>query len=156
MRRPATARCSKGFTLVELAITLLVLGVLAAVAYPTFMDSVRKGRRSEAFASVAALQQAQERWRTNRANYTTTLSDLGLPSTSSTGLYTLSLEAPPAPATLATGYVVTAVAASGRSQDADGACRKLSVFVDRGTIQYGSCATCSVFSYAATDACWKP
>ena len=56
-----------GFTIVELTIALVVVGVLASIALPSFMDAIRKSRRSDAFAALSAVQQAQERWRGNNA-----------------------------------------------------------------------------------------
>ena len=154
-RRPGWAGRPRGFTLIELLIGIVVLGILAAVAYPSFMESIRKGRRSEAFGSLGALQQAQERWRSNHAAYTTTLSDLNIGSTTASGYYTLSLGEPPSPATLNNGYVVTAQANAGTSQANDGECRKLSVLVDRGSVKYAGCASCSTFTYSASHACWS-
>lgn len=144
----------RGFTLIELLIGVVIVGILAAVAYPAFMDAIRKSRRSEAIAAVAALQQAQERWRTNRPTYSTTITELIPSATTSSGYYTLSLAQPPSPSTTATGYVVTAVGVSGTTQANDAQCRKLSVLVDRGTVKYAGCGSCSTFTYAASDPCW--
>lgn len=149
---PIARRCRAGFTLIELMVALAVTGILLAVALPSFMDSIRKGRRSEAFAALSALQLAQERWRSNNALYTQNLSDLSLTSpTGPGGYYELTVVGSTA---TATGYVATA---NGRvsSQVNDGQCAKLSVQVDRGAILVASCASCTTFSYAATDPCWK-
>jgi type IV pilus assembly protein PilE len=151
---PAT-RHQAGFTLIELLITIIVLGVLVAVAFPTMMESVRKGRRSEAVAALAAMQQAQERWRSNNPNYSTTLSDLGLTSaTTRSGYYTLQATAASASAPLATGYALTADG-SGSTQANDGQCGKLSVQVVGGEVKYASCKSCSTFTYSLADACWS-
>ena len=141
-----------GFSLIEVLIAIVILAVLLSLAYPSFMDSIRKGRRSEAFAAIAGLQQAQERWRTNHANYTVTLSDLSLPA--STTYYDLTIAAPPSPADIATGYVVTASGRSGTSQASDANCRNLSVMVDKGSIKYAGCGSCSTFTYTPTQECW--
>lgn len=133
-----------GFTLIELMITVAVVGILAAIAYPSFMDSIRKSHRTDAFAALSAVQQAQERWRSNQSAYTTALTPLpsasspglGLNATSSKGYYSINIDA-----ANATGYTVTATAASGTSQAADGNCKKLSVRMDRGNIDYGAAAT---------------
>ena len=145
---------SAGFTIPELMIALLVLGVLTAVALPSFIDSIRKGRRSEAFAALAAMQQAQERWRTNKATYTVDLAELGLPGSSKYYDFTLS---PPSAvaADRAFGYIVTAVGKDGTSQANDAQCRKLSVLVDKGSVKYAGCGSCETFTYSTQDACWK-
>jgi len=142
-----------GFTLIELMIAVAILAILTAVAFPSFLDSVRKGRRAEAFSGLAGLQQAQERWRTNNANYTTTIGNLGVGS--STPYYDLTVSAPSANAAdLAIGYIVTAVGKTGTSQANDSQCRKLSVWVDRGSVKYAGCGSCSTFTYSASNACW--
>jgi len=142
-----------GFTLIELMIALVILGIVTAIAFPSFLDSVRKGRRAEAFSGLAGLQQAQERWRTNNANYTTTIGNLGVGS--STPYYDLTVSAPSANAAdLAIGYIVTAVGKTGTSQANDSQCRKLSVWVDRGSVKYAGCGSCSTFTYSASNACW--
>jgi type IV pilus assembly protein PilE len=143
---------SRGFTLVELAIVVVVVAILGAVAYPLFIDSIRKGRRSEAMSALAALQQAQERWRSSNPAYTATLSSLNVPGTTSPGgYYTLSVSGH-----TDVGYTAVAVAVSSKSQAHDGTCAVLGVRVLRGNISYGSCSGCSApSSYAASDACWK-
>ena len=139
-----------GFTLIELMVAVVVVGILLAVALPSFMDSIRKGRRSEAFTALAAIQQAQERWRSNRAAYTTTLADLGVTSAvTAGGYYTLSIVS-----ASATGYVLTAVGSG--SQLNDGQCANLGVEMNGGAIGYASCTGCatSTFTYAASNRCW--
>ena len=67
------SRASAGFTLIEIMIVAVVLALLAAVALPSFLDSLRKSRRAEAFTALSAVQQAQERWRSNNAAYAANL-----------------------------------------------------------------------------------
>lgn len=152
MKQPGRTRRSppRGFTLVELIITLVVISVLLAVALPTFIDSIRKGRRSEAFTALSSIQQAQERWRGNRPNYGT-LTELGIAASSApSGYYALSVSG-----ASATGYTIVADG-SGSTQRGDGTCAILGMKVVAGTITYASCASCSVagLSYTATNACW--
>lgn len=142
------ARLQRGFTVIELVIAVIVVGVLTAVALPSFLDSMRKGRRSEAFSALSAVQQAQERWRSNRASFTGTLSDLGINATTNPGgYYTLSI-ASASP----TGYEIQAQAAG--SQVNDTQCTKLGVKVEAGAISYGGCSGCSTLTFAPTNSCW--
>ena len=148
-KKSLARRRLNGFTLIELMIAVAVVGILLAVALPSFLDSIRKGRRAEAFAALSAIQQAQERWRSNNALYGT-LSNLTIVSSTSGGNYTLAVTA-----NTATGYEATADG-SGSGQRNDGQCTKLSVRVDRGAITYASCTGSGcTFTYAATDRCWS-
>jgi type IV pilus assembly protein PilE len=147
-------RSGHGFTLIELMIAVVVVAILAAVAMPTFMDSIRKSRRSEAFAALASLQQAQERWRANNALYTATLTDLNVAG--ATKYYDLTVSGPSANAAdRAFGYIATAVGKAGTSQGDDAQCRKLSVWVDKGSIKYAGCGSCSSFTYSPSNECWS-
>ena len=148
---PAVRRHPRGFSLIELMIAVAIAGILLAVALPAYQDSTRKGRRADAFAAVAAIQQSQERWRANNPEYSTSLDSTHLRVTEPT-LYSLSISAPASPATLATGYIITA---EGRGAQAADKCKKLSLLVVDGNISYAGCETCSSFTYSATNACWS-
>ncbi|WP_233200834.1 type IV pilin protein [Limnohabitans sp. G3-2] len=71
------ARPSHGWTLAELLITLALMGVLAALALPTYQQQQRQARRSDGQAALLQLQVAQARWRSQHDRYTESLSDLG-------------------------------------------------------------------------------
>ncbi len=55
-------RTRKGFTLVELAVVIVIIGVLAAFGVPKFLSSVEKSKATEAFNYLSAVQGAEERY----------------------------------------------------------------------------------------------
>ncbi|MBF5005089.1 type IV pilin protein [Diaphorobacter sp. NR2-3-3-1] len=67
-----------GFTLIELMITVAVVGILAAIAYPSYQEYVIRSRRTEGMALLSDAAAKQERWRAQNGSYTTTVSDLRL------------------------------------------------------------------------------
>lgn len=150
-----TPRSWRGFTLIELMIAVAILAIVGSLAYPSFMGSIRKGRRAEAFAALSAVQQAQERWRGSNATYSSNLTaappaGLGLAATTAGGLYSISLTN-----TSATGYEVSATAVSGTSQVHDGNCAKLGVRMAGGNLTYAGAGAAGTLAYAATNLCWN-
>lgn len=115
----------RGFTLIELMIAVAIVGIIVAIALPNYNSHIRKTRRSDAVASIIQIQQAQERFRSNNAAYTTALTTaspngLGLTSTSKEGYYTLSVTS-----AATSSYTITATAATGSSQASDSGCTAL-------------------------------
>src|ERR1041384_3943265 len=62
-------RGRKGFTLVELAVVIIIIGVLAAFAVPRFLDSVERSKAAEAFNYMSAVRAAQERYQVRQGTY---------------------------------------------------------------------------------------
>jgi type IV pilus assembly protein PilE len=60
---------NRGFTLIELMITIAIVAIIAAIAIPSYTDYVRKGRRSQAVSELGRLQMTLERWRADNASY---------------------------------------------------------------------------------------
>jgi len=71
----------RGFTLVELAVVVVIIGVLAAFAVPRFMASVERSKAAEAFNFLASIQSAQERYHARQGTYAGDLTDLDIKMT---------------------------------------------------------------------------
>lgn len=71
-----------GFTLIELMITVAIVGILAAVAYPSYQQHITKTRRAEAKVCLSELAQFMERFYTTNLRYDvdTGGTDVALPS----------------------------------------------------------------------------
>ncbi len=142
---------ARGFTLIEVLIAVVVVGVLGMVALPTFLDAIRKSRRAEAISTLATLQQAQERFRSNNATYADNdvlTSSLQVNTTTASGYYTIAITA-----ASATGYTATATGVTGTSQANDGNCKVLGVQMAAGNLSYGAGAT-STINWTDPNRCW--
>jgi type IV pilus assembly protein PilE len=105
---------ARGFTLIELMITVAIVGILAAIAYPSYLDQVRKSRRADAQSALMQAANRQERFYTTQYTYTDTLgaNGLGMASETENEFYVLSIESADAD-----GFEVTATAQNDQTND---------------------------------------
>ncbi|QYJ98702.1 prepilin-type N-terminal cleavage/methylation domain-containing protein [Shewanella alkalitolerans] len=68
----------KGFTLIEVMIVVVIIGILAAIAYPSYIDFVTKSGRSEGVAAVMRAANLQEQYYLDNRQYASSMADLGL------------------------------------------------------------------------------
>ena len=71
-------RAGHGFTLLELMIVVAIVGILASIAYPSYMDHVRKGNRAKAQAFLMDVAQRQQNYLLVHRQYADDLSKLGV------------------------------------------------------------------------------
>lgn len=149
-------RKHKGFTLLELMITVAVITILATIAYPAYQDYVLRAKRADAKAGLLSLRQAQEKYRANCVQYAdgihsstrTCVSggdhDLVHGATSPDGNYNLSISNAGS-----TTYKLTATATG--SQTADSDCKTLSIDQDGTKTSTNS----SDADSTSTGNCWS-
>lgn len=143
-RRPPTG----GFSVVELVVVMAVIGILAALAYPSLRAHWLKARRADAHNALMQLQQAQERWRADHRSYATA-AELEAPATSLEGHYRLSVTgASPS------GYELRADAVGG--QQGDAACRVMALRQAEGAVhRLAGTDTLAPEAALAARRCWS-
>ena len=120
------------FTLIELMIVVAIIGIIAAIAYPSFSEYTKKARRSDGKAAMLSILIAQKKFRGNCPTYAATLNgtdgwdcDKALPvsSTTENDYYTISLSG-------ANGNSLTVTATAKGVQTSDSSCTPLTITIN--------------------------
>lgn len=69
---------ARGFTLIELMIAVAVIGILAAIAYPSYIDQIRKSQRAQAQALLMNISARQQQMLLDTRSYASTVSALNI------------------------------------------------------------------------------
>ena len=96
-----------GFTLVELAVVVVIIGVLAAFAVPRFLSSVERSKAAEAFNYLATTHSAMERYHARQGTYATLLTDIDTEMGSPEYFTVGGIAIPTSETSLETGWEVT-------------------------------------------------
>jgi type IV pilus assembly protein PilE len=110
-----------GFTLVELMIVVVIAAILAAVAYPNYVDQVRKTHRASARAALSDVASRQEQYFLDNKVYADDVAaDLGISATVDDGAYVLSVVAATAGCPINRCYVLQATPQGSQAPDVCG------------------------------------
>ena len=78
-------RSKRGMTLIELLIVIVIVGILAAIAVPTYTNYIQRARRADAKVALEQVRATQEMWRAEKGSYGTLAqiqTTMGAPATS--------------------------------------------------------------------------
>ncbi|MCG5061236.1 MAG: type IV pilin-like G/H family protein [Limnoraphis sp. WC205] len=68
----------EGFTLIELLVVIIIIGILSAIALPSFLNQANKAKESEAKQYLSAINKGQQAYYTENSKFTTDISTLGV------------------------------------------------------------------------------
>lgn len=145
MKKQLSRHRLQGFTLIELMITVVIIGIIAAIALPSYSNQVTKSRRADAYACLLDAAQRQEAFYYQNNVYTVTLTDLGYAAgTVNCGddaNYTLT-SAAGANGAIASSYLLTATRANAQAGDSlcgDLTLSSIGVKGESGTLDAQAC-----------------
>lgn len=107
----------RGFSLIELMIALAIMGILVAVAMPSYQSYVRKGRRADAQQFMLNLAQLNQRYFLDNRSFTNTVSTLATTPTSVSSYYTITITVDAGPPAT---FSIAAAPTGGQASDSCG------------------------------------
>ncbi len=139
---------SSGFTLIEVMIVVVIVGILIAVALPGYQNSLQKGRRADAKAALLDVAGRQEQYMLDRGTYTNDMTELGFgadPMVSEEQHYTVdATDCSGGTTDLNRCYLITATPRAGSPQVDDARCTTIVLNSNGAKTATGS----------DTDSCW--
>ncbi|MGK7940254.1 MAG: type IV pilin-like G/H family protein [Crocosphaera sp.] len=78
LQHVAKKRKEEGFTLIELLVVIIIIGILSAIALPSFLNQANKAKQSEARTYVGSMNRAQQSNFLEKTKFTTDINALGL------------------------------------------------------------------------------
>ena len=119
----------RGFTLSELMIVVVIVGILATIAYPAYQDQIRKSRRIDAKNALMNVANRQEQFILDRSTYTLNMTQLGFgadPMVSEDGYYAVDAVVG-ACGVVPRCFTLTATPVAGTTQAGDSKCATFSL-----------------------------
>jgi type IV pilus assembly protein PilE len=117
-------RHMRGVTLLELMIVVVIVGILATIAYPNYREFVARAKRNEAKAALLQIAQNQERFYLQNNTYTTDMTQLGFPMA---GGYITDTESYSITVTVADANDFTAIATYQKADNEAGKCQTFNI-----------------------------
>lgn len=128
LNRPATPHCMSGVTLLELMVVVVVVGILAAIAVPSYRQYTMRTHRVEAKSALLQLAANQERFYLQNNTYTTDLAALGFSGGATENrVYTLAIAAANTTTFTATATPTPGGGTNGVNQAADVDCASFTI-----------------------------
>lgn len=113
-----TRGMQQGFSLIELMVAVAIVGILAAVAFPSYQNYVVKGNRAAAQAFMMDVENRQKQYLLDARSYAADLATLNMAAPSDvSNFYTVTIAASAAPP----AFTITATPITGSKQESDGA-----------------------------------
>jgi type IV pilus assembly protein PilE len=106
-----------GFTLVELMIVIIIVGILASVAYPAYRDQVLRSARSDARTALQNGLARQEQFFLDNRSYAANLAQIDLDAATDNDHYTVSIDAATAGCPITRCYSMRATPQGGQTDD---------------------------------------
>ncbi|MBE8168135.1 MAG: type IV pilin protein [Shewanella sp.] len=138
---------AKGFTLIELMITVAIIGILASIAYPSYVDYVARAARSDALSALLEVANLEEQYYLDHRAYTDDMKKLGFsasPFEVENRLYNVST------VVVNASFTVTATA-KGAQATRDSDCLTITLT----SIGVKGSANSATPAVQGGDACWK-
>ena len=78
LQHVAKKRKEEGFTLIELLVVIIIIGILSAIALPSFLNQANKAKQSEAKTYVGSINKGQQAYYTEKTTFTNDIAALGV------------------------------------------------------------------------------
>ncbi|PHM07046.1 type IV pilin-like G/H family protein [Nostoc sp. 'Peltigera malacea cyanobiont' DB3992] len=74
----AKKKGDEGFTLIELLVVIIIIGILSAIALPSFLNQANKAKQSEAKTYIGSMNRAQQAYYLENTSFSSAIGSLGL------------------------------------------------------------------------------